>query len=252
MPLFVIEISMNANADTREITDPSGQLIAAVVHSVVEVVEPCSERCLWPDYLKKKVELIPLGGTRRMVPGVRVGSTLLVTNVFTVSRREGWPVHRSFRIYEEIVTRLKDRPIPGILKIWAICRCSTALEFLENYALLDNTSSYTPSQHKAHAWADTHTAAEFTLVLGKIKQSVEALHQLGIIHTDVTGFNILIDRHNNPVIIDLFSCVTLEALGPNWFPISWKRWIGQKIEVAQITRYLLAPARARWSSQFTW
>ena len=253
MLLSVTVASMNAFAKRDcAIADPFGRLIATVADGQIQSVNPCSATCLWPAYHQRKVELIALGGTRKEIPGVRIGPTLLVSNVFTTSHRQGWPVRRSFAIYQEVVARLSQNPIPGVLEIEQICICSTALEFLDGYFLLDNSSPYTPPQHKNQAWVDSHTADDFEGVLRKIKSSVEALHHQGIIHTDVTGFNILIDPLDNPVIIDLFSCLTFEAIGPRWFPDAWKRWIGQKIEMSQINQFLLAPAIIRWSRKFVW
>jgi hypothetical protein len=122
------------------------------------------------------------------------------------------------------------------------------MEFLDGYQLLDNTSTYTPPQHRSSCWADSHTKEEFFQIYTSIQATVKALHEAGVIHTDITGFNILVNEKNEFKIIDIFSCIIPEAIGPKWLPAALKKWAGNTIEQSQMDKYLLQPALRRWGS----
>lgn len=247
MPGSDTVICMNVSAKPHSFDlQVAGKLRVRVINSQIVAVYPCSKDCLLFAYLDTTIEPIALGGTRKESPGLRIGSRLLVTNVFTHSRRNGWPVHRSFPIFEEVIARLRANPINELVTVHRLCLCMTEMEFLDGYTLLDNRSVYTPPQHAQDCWLDHHSSDEFQAVYPVILDVVNKLHHLGIIHTDVTGFNILVDSQGKFKLIDLFSCVTIESLGPPWLPRSLKHFIGALIEQRQINHYLLEPIRKRW------
>jgi serine/threonine protein kinase len=209
----------------------------------------CGPGCLRLKYKADQTASIALGGTRPNDPGhTTTGGLLIVSNVFTRSNRLGFPVQRSFMDFEKVLQRLEKNPIAELVTIVDHCTCSTAMEYLEGYQLLDNRSVYTPPQHRSiPAWADQHSVTEGRELLNHILKTVKKLHELDIIHTDVTGFNIFVRPNGEFKILDLFSCLTVDAVKPSWLPYTWKKAIGLIIERRQTETYLLAPLAERWN-----
>lgn len=240
-----MNVSANHQAD-GQILSPNGKPRLIVEQNIVTRVTPCSPSCILPRLQNKQVVLVPLGGTRKDTPGVRFDNELFVTNVFTWSRREKWSVHRSLATFELAISRIRAAGISQLVAIHNICTCSSSMEYLDGYQLLENTSIYTPKQHRSMCWSDHHSVEEFLGVYRQILATTKALNQQNVIHTDITGFNILVNESGDWKLIDLFSCVTVESLGPSWIPMNIKKWIGKKIEYSQMKKYLLEPARERW------
>lgn len=209
----------------------------------------CGPDCLLIKYDLTKAETIPLGGTRPNSPGQKVaGQQLIVTNVFTRSTRLVFPVSRTLSTFREIVTHLQQQPISQLVTVIDICACSTAMEYLNGYQILDNSSPYTPPQHRSlAAWADQHSPSEGKKLINQILLATKKLHRRNIIHTDITGFNIFVTPNGSFKILDLFSCITTEAIKPGWLPLWMKAAIGRMIERKQIEKYLLRPLRERWN-----
>lgn len=225
-------------------------ILTVVNHRIITVVA-CGAQCVLPRFVGREADPISLGSTRPTTPGMRVDDELVVTNVFTDSRRSWWlPIRRSWEQYSEVITRLDDHPLHGVVKVREICRCSTVMDFLDEHALLDNMSRFTPAQHKNQCWSDSHTVEEFAVLAQQILTAVHALHDLGIIHTDITGFNVLVNSQNEPTVVDLFSCVPVTNIGPSWLSASWKQKLGLEIEERQIKQYLFRPAEQRWGKSF--
>ena len=225
---------------------PTGQPWLTLTHGRITAIIRCHSTCLLPSRLHTAVELIPLGGTRGKLPGLVIGRELLVANVFTDSRRHGWPIHRSYPVYAEVIRRLQTLKLANVVTVRAICPCSTSMEYLQGYQLLDNTSEYTPAHHRSSCWADHHSVEELNQVLAEVEGLVRQLHDQGIFHTDITGFNILINQQNHWKLIDLASCLTVTALAPAWLPAGWKAWLASYFEKRQLQRYLMKPLQKRW------
>lgn len=207
---------------------------------------PCGPDCILPTLQNQEWENVPLGGTRGTRPGIRWKGSLIVPNVFTHSHRQGFFLRRSFALYLESMQRLRTTSFHHIVPVEKICTCSTKMKFLDNHLLLGNRSIFTPPQHQHDCWADHHTAEEFVSILQPLLFEVRALHRVGVIHTDVTAFNILVSAENHATLIDLFSCVTIDSLGPRWLPQRWKEWIAERLEQRQIHTYLLKPPQEHW------
>lgn len=122
------------------------------------------------------------------------------------------------------------------------------MEYVEDYIILEHRSAFTPPQH-TQSWSDAHTAAEFLSVANQLLRVLQVLHGQGLFHTDVTGFNILM-QGDKPKLVDLFSCVTVDAIGWPWLPKRIRHWFGRYVEFQQIEKYLLGPAALRWKRRF--
>jgi serine/threonine protein kinase len=148
-------------------------------------------------------------------------------------------IKRNWETYKTCVDRLAKAKLKEVVEVFALCRCSTEMEFLNGYQIFDNTSKFTPPRHRSRCWLDEHTLEEANVILEIVAAAVEKIHTIGVVHTDITGFNLLVRGDRDVKIVDLSSCVPADALGPIFLARNLRIGIGRWIETRQMHRYLI-------------
>jgi len=186
--------------------------IATIRDGVLEVLSPCGSACVCARFDGQDVAVVTLGRTRASNYGFRHTDTLVMSNVFTDSLWRGVPLARRREEFPDVVSALRGAAVPHIVRLIDVCRCCTAVEFLEGYRLLDGSAPWAPIHTATSNWVDSRSPAEFERLLREVIGAVILLHRIGVVHTDVTGSNVLISADGDDFrIVDLFSSMLLRA-----------------------------------------
>ncbi len=213
--------------------------IAVVADGFLDLLSPCGAGCVCRKYARTRVLPVALGQTRLSNYGFRTVCGLVLSNVPTDSQRRGIPLARRALVYEEVLGILQRVGPPCVPRVLDFCRCCTEMGYIEGFQLLDNALPWTPQQHTASCWADRHSTGEFEQLLLDLLRAAVALHQIGVVHSDIVANNVLIHPTTADFrIVDLCSCVLLQEDADI------------EIEIRQMQTFLAECVGRRWSR--TW
>lgn len=192
----------------------------------------CSDKCLLQEH---RTRTIPLASGRK---GIVIASKILIPR-----EQRDWTVRG--HIYRvdvprqdvlrsgEILERLRVYQHREFCNVLTYCDCHVAFEYIDG-PIMDASSEFSPPQ-----WTTVNDAVS-TMDASTILQGVASigialtlLHELGIAHTDPTGFNVMYDnRRQQWKLVDMLSCVPAT---PQLVDLDWMVF----------EKYLIKPLRKR-------
>ena len=113
----------------------------------------------------------------------------------------------------EVLQKLKDNPHKNIMRVCKFDKEWVWVEYI-NGVVFDNRSQWTPkTDQEKDCYLMSHLnrlgCGNRTKVLQGIIDGVQHLHKIGIAHTDLTGFNVMVNEKHEAKIIDLLGAMPL-------------------------------------------
>lgn len=127
-------------------------------------------------------------------------------NDWTSSHAYGIAVERQSVIRSgQVLELLKNNPHPAMARVYDYDDDFVYMEYI-NGTILSNANRFAPAQWKqTQCYLDSHHSVDIT----PIEDAVEFLHSIGVAHTDITTFNIMVDHTGHCKLIDLLGAVPL-------------------------------------------
>ena len=158
--------------------------------------------------------VIPLSSSRRNNVGCVKGKSLFVTreaNDWDASHFFGQAISRRQTVLDgQVLTKLRDNPHPHICRVVGFDERWVELEYVSGKILSNRTHTrWLPQTHVGQPdYLDgAISARECMTLIGQMQDAISALHDIGVCHTDLTAFNILVDEEGNAKIIDVIGCM---------------------------------------------
>ncbi|MBU5444374.1 hypothetical protein [Paenibacillus sp. MSJ-34] len=176
-------------------------------YSIVSERKPCSESCLlnYEDFVA--FHMPGLGGdcSHLNYPLITKRSTLV--KMKNKEKRKWNRLSYNFEIdpyiQDSIYKKLIDHPIEGLVTILKECKCCYEMEFVNGK--LSNSGALPITKYYNHHFS-VDTDWNYNKLINFVEQSsqiLKELHDLNIIHGDVTTQNFIIGLDNEVTLIDL-------------------------------------------------
>jgi serine/threonine protein kinase len=140
------------------------------------------------------------------------GKSLFVTreaNDWDTSHLYNQAISRQKTVHDgDILAKLKDNPHPHICRVVDFNDKWVELEYIPG-KLLSNRCRWLPEVqvNQSDHLDDGVSAGECITLIEQISDALSFLHNIGVCHTDLNPFNIMIDNEGNAKIIDIIGCM---------------------------------------------
>lgn len=127
---------------------------------------------------------------------------------WTSNHAYGIPIYRSNVLkYGEVLNILKKNPHPNIANILDYDDDNVYLEYIDGI-VLSNVNKFTPDHWKLiPCYLDINNSINFN----QIKSAVKHLHINNVAHTDITTFNVMVDKNGVCKLIDMIGAMPLTS-----------------------------------------
>ncbi|MBT2282950.1 protein kinase [Paenibacillus polymyxa] len=178
----------------------------------------CGQSCLLNDNRGNPNRVIWVGSSKQKNLGYVYGDRLLIERFasdWTSGHMYGISVSRkNLNINDDHISILCSIKHKNIMRVYRFCKCTVEVEYISNAWLFNSHKESYILFHEAYQYdfLDNCRHRELIHALRAIHEGLKYLHNIGILHTDLTDFNVMVDKETRrPIIIDLLGSIPVKS-----------------------------------------